>query len=104
MKEFELSTITNNPLRFVNYQHSSLNSDMLPMVRYCILPGTVQYGTVLTYSNSLDIHPDLERKSLILKRSPNQLFIDVIFCTWLLSTRYFQNEPLFINWCETKNS
>ena len=29
------------------------DSDMLPMVRYCILPGTVQYGTVLTYSHSL---------------------------------------------------
>ena len=26
-----------------NYRHSSVNSDMLPIVRYCILPGTVQY-------------------------------------------------------------
>ena len=25
---------------------------MLLMIRYCILPGTVRYGTVLTYSHS----------------------------------------------------
>ena len=36
-----------------------------------------------------DIHPNLKRKSLILKRNPNQLFI---------------YETLFINWRDTKNS
>ena len=45
--DFGLSTMARNPHRSVNYRHSSVNSDMLPMVRYCILPryGTVRYGT-----------------------------------------------------------
>ena len=51
-----------NPHRSVNYRQSSVNSDMFPMIRYCILPGTVQYGTVLTYSHSLKMI--LERVAL----------------------------------------
>ena len=41
------SIMARNPYRSVKYRHSSVNSDMLPMVRYCILPryGTVRYGT-----------------------------------------------------------
>ena len=53
MKGFGLYTMSRNPHRSVNCRHTSVNSDMLPMIRYCILPGTVQYGTVLTYSHSL---------------------------------------------------
>ena len=44
--------MSRDPLRSINYRQSSVNSDMLPMIRYCILLGTVQYGTVLAYSHS----------------------------------------------------
>ena len=50
----------------VNYRHSPVNYDMLPMIRYCILPGTVRYGTVLTYSHSLKAKVQLDGGGVML--------------------------------------
>ena len=61
-----LPTMSRNPHRPVNYRHSSVTSDMLPMIRHCISPCTVQCVTVLTYSHSLGnlFHSIMERSYL----------------------------------------
>ena len=55
----------------VNYRHSSVNTDMLPMVQYCILP---RYDTVLTYSHSQDTSKQKVNKPSIFKMVSVSLF------------------------------
>ena len=59
--------------RSVNYRQSSVNSDMFPMIRYCSLPGTVQYGTVLTYSHSQLMYVLRLNKNLFVKLNKREV-------------------------------
>ena len=58
-----------NPHRSVNYRHSSVNSDMLPMVRYCILRLCVK---AVTEPDSAESTENTERPGPNLRKIANK--------------------------------